>query len=200
MTHETRIVARSVRALSQRTSPWLVVWLVLGVAAVGRGDESPAPSDWQPQGEWLVNARHRCELRKPAADGWTVETDSIIGPAIIHRTPAATVYVAGEVRSDERPLRQIVQDALAAALDQRRETHFLTQARFRQRTTTFQRAHAISLLIEGPHTDSPWRTDRYLFFKRRELLVILRASATPRGAYEEHRQAISDIFNGLTWF
>lgn len=167
-------------------------------------DPSAPPSartDWEAQGEWLVNTAHRCQLRTPAAEGWALAQDATAGWVIARRAPEATVEVLCEVRETPAAPRQMIRAAVDHAYGRTDEAHyFLPQARFRQRQVTFQGAGAIRLWIEGPYSTGAWRADTYLIFRRKHLLVMLHATATPKGAYEAQRQAIDEVFNSLTWF
>lgn len=169
--------------------------------AVAAPAPTPAETGWEAQGDWLVNAEHHCQLRKPADAGWDFAQDPTAGWVIAHRAPGATVEVLCDVRDAPAAPRQMARAALNHAYGQSGEPeHFLPQARSRQRQATFQGAGAIRVHIEGPHSTGLWRTDRYLIFRRKRLLVLLHATATPRGAYEQQEQAIEEIFNSLTWF
>lgn len=162
---------------------------------------SPARTDWEAQGDWLVNTAHRCQVRKPAAEGWTLAQDPTAGWVIARRAPAGSVEVLCEVRDTSAAARQMARAALDHAYGRTDEPHyFLPQARFRQRQTRFQRAGAIRVWIEGPYSTGVWRADTYLIFRRKQWLVILRATAAPQGVYQAHQQAIEEIFNSLTWF
>ena len=164
-----------------------------------------APSDWEVQGDWLVDATHRCQLRKPAAEGWDFLRDATAGWVVAYRAPddapQATIEVLCEVRDEAAAPRQMARAALDHAYGRQGEAHyFLPQARSQQRQVTFQGAGAMRLRIEGPYSTGVWHTDTYLIFRRKQLLVILHATATPQEAYKAQQAAIESIFNSLTWF
>ena len=165
----------------------------------------PAPSDWEAQGDWLVNAAQHCQLHKPEAEGWTLVRDATAGWVIAYRAPdaapKAAIEVLCEVRDASAAPRQMVRAALDHAYGHGGEPqYFLPQARFRQRQVTFQGAGAIRLWIEGPYATGVWRADTYLIFRRKQLLIILHATATPQAASKAQQAAIESIFDSLTWF
>ncbi len=160
-----------------------------------------ARAEWEAQGDWLVNTAHRCQVRKPETEGWMLARDATAGWVIVHRAPEATIEVLCDVRDAPAAPRQMARAALDHAYGRTGEPQsFLPQARFRQRQVTFQGAGAIRLWIEGPYSTGVWRADTYLIFRRKHLLVVLHATATPKGAHEAHQEAIEGMFNSLTWF
>ncbi len=187
----------------------ICVLLTMAVNAAPDDAQTPevpsAATDWEAQGDWLVNAAQHCQLHKPEAEGWTLVRDATAGWVIAYRAPdaapKAAIEVLCEVRDAPAAPRQMARAALDHAYGHGGEPqYFLPQARFRQRQVTFQGAGAIRLWVEGPYATGVWRADTYLIFRRKQLLVILHATATPQAASTAQQAAIESIFNSLTWF
>ena len=180
---------------------WMCVWAI-GLSLCGSvahtADTANAPA-WEVQGDWLVNTQSRCQLQKPAADGWLFEQDAAGAWRIVHRTPTSTVMVMCMVSQEKRRLQELAQTIVADAYQQSTD-HFLPSAQATQRSTTVLKSRAIQINIAGPHTGGAWRTDRYLLFKRSTAVVTLHAASSPEGAYDADRAAIDAIFSSLTWF
>ena len=105
----------------RRCRLWLLVvaCALLPSTSAQTAEESPAaplpssaPSGWEAQGDWLVDAAHRCQLRKPEAEGWTLVRDATAGWVIAYRAPGAAVEALCEVRDAPAAPRQMARAAL----------------------------------------------------------------------------------------